>query len=432
MAPSAMPTTTLSSSPPPAAQQVAILTCLILLAIYSQFFRSSIGVIAPNIAADIPMPSDTLGLTSSAFFFVFAVLQIPVGIALDRYGTRHTLTAMLFVAAIGAMVFATASTANDLILGRFLVGFGFTGLMIGAIATLARWYPPLRFASAMALLFACSNAGSLFATLPLAAAAEAWGWRSTFFGLAVISVFLTVAFYAVVRDAPPGHPFHKERAHDSLVEVAKGFGRALRVRNLVYVLPMIAVGYASIITVLGLWGGPFLHDVYSLDAVDRGRVLFAMASTMILGTLAYGPLDRMCGDRRLVVMVGAAGTGAIFLLLGVVPPTSLGITAVLLGLLAFVGAYSVTVMAHGVALFPQSLVGRGVTILHVALNGGTALLQAATGQIMETFGSKTGVPDSSSYAALFLFLGALTVAAVAVYGHIRETAPAAIPVESGD
>lgn len=416
---------------PPVVQQVAILGCLILLAIYSQFFRSSIGVIAPNIAADIPMQSDTLGLTSSAFFFVFAVLQIPVGIALDRYGTRHTLTAMLAVAGVGALVFATASTSNDLIIGRFLVGFGFTGLMIGAIATLARWYSPVRFASAMALLFASSNAGSLFATLPLAAAAEAWGWRSTFVGLAVLSVLLTIAFYAIVRDAPPGHPFHNQRTRDSLVDVAKGFGQALRVRNLLYILPMIAVGYASIITVLGLWGGPFLHDVYQLDAVDRGRVLFAMASTMILGTLAYGPLDRMCGDRRLVVVFGAAGTAGIFLLLGIVPQNSLGITAVLLGLLAFVGAYSVTVMAHGVALFPQQLVGRGVTILHVALNGGTALMQAATGEVMDVFRSSAS-PDTPSYSALFLFLGALTIAALAVYGHVREPGPASIPVETGD
>lgn len=409
----------------------AILGCLVLLAIYSQFFRSSIGVIAPDIAAEIPMSADMLGRTSSAFFFVFAILQIPVGIALDRYGTRLTLTAMLTVAVVGAVVFAQAHSVNELIVGRFLVGFGYTGLMIGGIATLARWFGPLQFPSAMALLFASANAGSLLATLPLAAAADAWGWRATFVGLAMISAVLAITFFAVVRDAPKDHPFLAQRNRDSLLDVTRGLGEAMRVPGLFYLVPLIAVGYASIITVLGLWGGPYLHDVFGLDAVSRGRVLFAMALAMIVGTLAYGPLHRWLDSRRAVIMAGAAATAAVFVLLGLLAPTSLWLTASLLCLLAFVGAYSVTVMAHGVALFPHSLVGRGTAILHVALNGGTALLQAVTGEVVVSFGDH-GVPTATSYAALFLFLGIVTLAALASYGRVRESTPAAARNQPGE
>ncbi len=409
----------------------AVLGCLILLAIYSQFFRSSIGVIAPDIAHEIPMEADRLGRASSAFFFVFAILQIPVGIALDRYGVRRTLTLMLLVAVVGALVFAAGNSVDELIVGRFLVGFGFTGLMIGGIATLTRWFSPLQFPAAMALLFASSNAGSLLATLPLAAATDAWGWRATFVGLAVISAALTAAFHFVGHDAPKDHPFLLDRRRDSLVEVTKGLGEAVRVRDLFYLLPLIAVGYASIITVLGLWGGPFLHDVYALDAVGRGRILFAMALAMIAGTLAYGPLHRWFGARRPVIIAGAASTAAVFIALGLIKPSSLALTAFLLCLLAFVGAYSVTVMAHGVSLFPPALVGRGTAILHVALNGGTALLQAMTGEIVVAFGDH-GTPNATSYGSLFLFLGGITVVALLTYIRVRDIAPAAVRNQPGE
>lgn len=400
-----------------------MMLAMILLAILSQFFRSSIGVIAPELAVDLHLAADQVGLLSSTFFLIFAALQVPVGILLDRYGARSVLTLMMTATVAGALAFATAQDASDVTVARLLIGVGCAGLMVGSLAVLARWYEPARFAAAMAVLFATANAGSLFATFPLAAACAIWGWRGTFIGLAVLSAALTLLFFAVVRDAPPGHPFLRERTAAPLVEVAKGLREALRVPDLLHVLPMVAVGYASVITVLGLWGGPYLHDVYGLDASARGRILSAMAVSMILGTLAYGPLDNWLGARRPIVVTGSVATAALLVLLGLMPHGPLWLTTVLLCLFAFVGAYSVTVMAHGVALFPERLVGRGVTLLNTALIGGTAALQAGSGELVLAFGTSSTESASAAYSAVFLTLAIVTLAALALYCRARDTAP---------
>ena len=78
-----------------------MLYVMIALAILSQFFRSSNGVIAPDLMAEMHVDASAIGLSSGAFFVIFAVLQIPIGVLFDRYGARTVVSAMLIFAVIG-------------------------------------------------------------------------------------------------------------------------------------------------------------------------------------------------------------------------------------------------------------------------------------------------------------------------------------------
>jgi predicted MFS family arabinose efflux permease len=399
-----------------------LLGTMISLAVLSQFFRSSSGIIAPDLMAELHLPADAIGELSAAFFLVFALLQIPVGVLIDRFGARSTVAILMASTVAGSFLFATAQSLGVLILARVLIGAGCSGLMVGSLVVLSRWLTPTGFAGAMALLFASSNAGSLAATLPLAAAATAWGWRPTFIGLAAIAAILGVLFYVVVRDAPQGHRYHR-RTPESVLTVVKGLREVFRIRDLRFVLPLIAVGYATSITIVGLWGAPYLHDVYGLAAVSSGNVLSAVAVSMILGTLVFGRIGRWFPSRRAIATGGAILTGLVLLALGMAPGGPLWSTTLLLCLFGFVGSYSLVVMAHGLALIPDRLVGRGTTTLNAALMAGAAIVQTATGLLVDAF---PGVEVASApYGALFLFLGGLTLSALLVYRRARdvETAP---------
>jgi MFS family permease len=397
-----------------------MLVTMILLAVLSQFLRSSTGVIAPDIMTDLDLAAQDMGYLSSAFFIIFALLQIPVGVLLDRYGVRRVLATMMIVTVAGSAVFALGHSVAILVAARLMMGFGCAGLMVGSLVVLSRWCRPEQFTRMMALLFAAANAGSLVATLPLAASAAAFGWRTTFLGLAVIAAGLTALFVAVVRDAPPGEP-DRPGAPRTLWASILGVGEVLRVPRLIFIVPMIAVGYASVITVLGLWGGPYLHDVRGLDPVARGNVLSAMAITMIAGTLFYGPLDRRFNTRKGVALAGSTATAAIFLIVGLLPNPSLTAIAVLLALLSFAGAYSLVAMAHGMSMFAREMTGRGSTTLNLALMGGAAAIQAATGWLVSAFGGTGSV--AMPYQAIFVFLGLATLVAAALYCRVPDIRP---------
>jgi predicted MFS family arabinose efflux permease len=399
-----------------------MMAVMLPLVILSQFFRSSLGVIAPDLMVELRLTADELGLLSGAFFLIFAALQVPIGILLDRFGGRTVLPAAMVLAVAGSLLFAAADGFAGVLAGRLLIGIGCAGLMIGSLTILGRWCPPSRFATAMSILFAGANAGGLIATRPLAEAASVWGWRASFFGLALIAAALSLLFYLVVRDAPPEHHYHR-RTPERLSTVVSGVRELFRLKDLLCVLPMVAIGYASSVTILGLWGGPYLSEAYGLAEVPRGNALSAMAIATILGTFAFGPLDRRFGTRRGVVTVGALATIVPLAILAAAPRSAAWHATLLLALFGFLGSYSLVVMAHGLALVPDRLAGRGAAVLNTALMGGAGLLQALTGRLMGAFPDRQGDAAALPYALLFTFLVASIAAALAVYRRTADVVP---------
>ena len=108
----------------------ALASCLFLL---SQFYRSSIAVITPELTADTRINTGELSLISAGFFYAFALAQIPIGIYLDRFGARITMTILTMVAALGALVFAWADSFSGLMAGRLLLGIGMACNLMGPL-----------------------------------------------------------------------------------------------------------------------------------------------------------------------------------------------------------------------------------------------------------------------------------------------------------
>lgn len=395
-----------------------MLGTMIALAILSQFFRSSNGVIAPEMMAELQIDARSIGLSSGAFFVIFAVLQVPIGVLFDRYGARRVVSAMLGFAIIGSCIFALAPSLELLVVGRFLIGLGFAGGMVGSLVILSRWHNPTDFIRAMTILFAAANLGSLLATSPLAVANDWIGWRATFLVLAAVTAVMALGFFLVARDSRSETDDRVTRP-ETLASSIRGVGEVFRVPGLLKILPLIALGYASVITIIGLWGAPYLFEVYGLEGLDRGNVLSILAIAFVLGTLAYGPIQRRVTGFRRVVIAGSVGTSALLLLLASVADTSLAVTLSLLIATCLVGAYSVVLMGHGVALIPANLVGRGTTTLNGVLMGGTAILQIASGAIVKVAHDWFGTP-ASGYAVFFAMLGVMILAATIIYLRAPE------------
>ena len=395
-----------------------MLVVMIALAILSQFYRSSNGVIAPELMHELHIDASDIGWSSGSFFVIFALLQIPIGVFFDRYGVRRVIPVMLIFAIIGTWLFSIADSAGPLVAGRFLIGLGFAGGMAGSLVVLARWHGSSSFTRAMTLLFAFANLGSLLATLPLAMATEWVGWRPTFLALGVVTAVVAVVYFAVVRDTPDEGSDQASRP-ETLGDSIRGIGEVFRVPGLLKVMPMIGIGYASIVTIVGLWGGPYLHDVYDLDGVARGNLLSIMAIALVVGTLAYGPIRQRADGFRPVVIAGGAVSAVLMLVLAMVSSAPLWLTVGLLIAICFIGAYSVILMAHGVALIPAKLAGRGTTTLNAVLMGGTALLQIGSGEVIRLVQGWAG-GAASGYAAFFLLLGVLTLGAAAIYHRAPE------------
>ncbi len=367
------------------ASKLPLLLLLIAVTCLSQFYRVSNSVIAPELTRDLDLSARQLGWAGSAFFFALFAVQIPVGMWFDRFGARRTVAALSLLAVLGSLWIARAADATDLIAGRTVVGVGCAASFMSVVFLCSRWFEQAKLATTLSWVFAASNIGTLAAATPLAWIAGTIGWRHGFLGLAAITLLVAVGFYVFVRDRPPEYR-GSEPAKETPVEILRGLWEVWRTPGLGPVLSMHFFAYATMLTVLGVWGGPYLYDVHKLDGVERGNVLLAMGVAQILGILAYGPMDRVLRSRKKVVFAGAAISMALLTIMAALANPPLWLAVGLLVAFCFFCAYGTVIVAQGRGLFPDRLAGRGVTTVNMAQCLGLAVLPATMGYIVEGFG----------------------------------------------
>ena len=295
-------------------QRAQLVALLILLTCLSQFYRVSNNVIAPELTRDLGLTATHLGWAGGVFFLALLVMQIPVGLLFDRIGARRTVAGLSIVAVAGAVLLARAETPMAHIVGRLVVGVGCAASFMSAVFLVSRWFPPERLSTALSWVFSASNIGTLIAATPLAWAAATIGWRNGFLALGALTAVTAVLFYLLVRDAPPGAPA-KVQSHETAGDVLRGLLQVWKTPGLVPVLAMHTFAYAVMLTVLGVWAGPYLHAVHGLDPIARGNVMLAMGIAQIVGILCYGPMDRILGSRKKVVVMGVVATTLVLVAL---------------------------------------------------------------------------------------------------------------------
>ncbi len=389
----------------------------------SQFYRVSNSVIGPELALELGLSAREFGFAGGAFFFALMVAQIPVGMAFDRWGARATLSGISILAVIGALWIARAHSANELIAARFLVGLGCSASFMAAVFLCSRWFGVGRFTLVLSWVFAMSNVGTLSAATPLAWAAQTIGWRNAFDLLGALTAVIAALFYVLVRDDPPDVSPVTRRA-ETLAEVWQGLIEVWRTPGLGPILAMHTFAYASMVTVLGVWAGPYLNDVHGLDAVTRGNVLFGMGIAQIAGALSFGPLDRVFGTRKKIVVAGATLSIAIYAVLALLVRPPLALTVALLMAIPFLSSYAIMIVAQGRALFPDRIAGRGVTTVNMAQVFGATALPALSGILLGSFAGGAGATaPEEAYRAVFAMLATCCFGGLMVYLRSRDSRP---------
>ena len=97
-----------------------MMTALYGLGVANIFIRSSMGVLAPELAVDLALSPEMLGAIASAFFLSYALMQIPTGLMLDRFGPRLTVNGLFLLTVIGTVLFALSPTGSIMLLARIL------------------------------------------------------------------------------------------------------------------------------------------------------------------------------------------------------------------------------------------------------------------------------------------------------------------------
>lgn len=386
-------------------------TALIFGYVMSQFYRACLAVLTPVLDTEIGASAADLSLASGLWFLTFAFMQFPVGWSLDKFGPRLTASVMLLVGGGGgAAVFALATNPLHIQIAMGLIGIGCAPVLMASYFIFARRYPAAIFATLGGALIGIGTLGNLASAAPLALAAQAFGWRESLWVLSGLTAIIAAAIFLFVTDPPKAS--EAEGGNE-----ADGFLTIFKIRALWLFAPLMFSSYAAAAGLRGLWAGPYMQDVFAQDATGIGIVTLAMGAGMSVGSFIYGPLDRLFGSRKWVIIAGNSGTLLCLLLLAFLPNISFLTATILLTAVGVFGMSFPLMMAHGKSFVPPHLTGRGVSMLNLCSIAGVGSLQS-----LSAYAHGWGMSHSflTGYQALFLFFALPLAIGAVIYMFIKD------------
>jgi predicted MFS family arabinose efflux permease len=345
------------------------------------------AVLAPTLVAEFGLSAGGLGLLSSMYFFSFALCQLPVGVAMDRFGPRRVNAALLLVAAAGGAWFAHAESAAAAIAARALIGVGVSACLMASLTAFVLWYPAERISTMNAVAFSAGAVGAMTATVPLELLLRVWPWRDTFMLIvaATVAVSLVLWLWVPERSARP--------KGEKLQGITAGLVQLLKDPVFLRLAVCLGASQFAAVALQTLWIATWLRDVAGYSPAGVARGLLTVNVAMIVGYLAFG---------RAADSLQRQGRSALPLLFGGVALSSLSLALLVLGMnllflwLVFVGAATSVVLAYSILSrrYPKAMAGRANTAINVFGFVGMFTGQWGIGLVLDLW-----PPSASGYAA---------------------------------
>lgn len=342
----------------------------------SYLYRTINAALAPYLVAEFGLDASSLGLLTSTYLLAFAVMQVPLGLLIDRYGVRRVQGINLLVAALGALLFASAESLGLLMLARALIGAGVAVSLMGSFASFIIWLPPQRVPMAMGCLMAFGGVGAILAGAPVETTIQAVGWRNIFFALAVVTFLVAAGVLLLLPD--------RARGVASWAGLLAGLGRVYRTRLFWRIVPLAIFTCGTAFALQGLWAGLWLSDVAGLDQGAVAFHLSAIAVGLLVGSIACGPLAAL-GRRFGLSLLGLVGLLALVFLI-VLTLLALGVHQLAAPLWVVVGLLINPMSLSYVALaqsFDSGMAGRVNTAVNVLVILGSFAIQAILGWVLD-------------------------------------------------
>ncbi|MGI9489512.1 MAG: MFS transporter [Geminicoccaceae bacterium] len=379
----------------------------------SQMYRSVNAVVGPDLVRDVGLGAAELGFLTSAYLLAFALFQLPLGVLLDRYGPRRVQSVLIALAGVGSLLFAFGESFLALTSARALIGLGFAGGLMSGFKAVVLWVPEDRRALANAVVMSFGALGIIVATQPVDMSVQAFGWRSVFAGLGVITFGVAFLIFIIVPEkSTSSSNAGGLKAQIEAIGGIVGDGAFWRLA------PLLATTAGAHIAIQTLWAGLWFRDVAGLEREGVANHLMAVAFAFMIGILLSGAVADWFirrGAHILSVMNGFLAAFLVAEALIVMQVESLMLPAWLLfgmtGQVAIL-AYPWLSSHYGVALS-----GRANTAMNLLIFGVAFGTQYAIGGIIDLFpSSAAGEYQPEAYRIGFGLCLLVQVVALIWYG----------------
>jgi MFS family permease len=329
------------------------------------FNRGSLGVAALAAQHRFHASAGELSTFAVLQLAVYAAMQIPVGVVLDRFGTRRLVALGAVVMALGQLTLALAHSVGMAVLARVLVGMGDAMTFISVLRLVGLWFAPGHIPVVTQLTGILGQLGQVAAALPLVALLRGAGWSSTFLGAAALSGFVGIVVLAALNDAPPGvavttQVVDLKAVRRELLAAWDELGTRLGLWT------HFVTQFSGTVFAL-LWGYPFLVRGEHLSSATAGTLLTVMVFVGMAVGPTLGRLTQRWPMRRSALTLTVVGsTVVVWTIVLLWPgPAPLALLVVLVVVLASNGPGSMVGFDYARTFNPSSRLGSASGIVNV-------------------------------------------------------------------
>jgi sugar phosphate permease len=389
---------------------------------YEFCLQVSPSVMTNEIMREFSVNAAQLGILTGFYLYAYTLMQLPVGILLDRFGPRRLLTFATICCAIGALFFGTAHAISIAALGRFLIGIGSAFAAVSCMHIAATWLPLSRFALTTGLMVTIGMLGAVGGEAPLSMLNNYLGWRQTLIMFGFIGIALSLIIWLVVRDR--AFPEHSKTITQT--GFLSGLKHILRNKQLWITSLYGGLMYLPTPAFAGLWGVPFLVSVYHLPRTQAAFFISLIFIGWAVGSPFFGYFSDRLGRRKPSLIISSVGALISILCVLYLPYLSLTVMGIFLFAFGFFSSGFLPAFSVAREINPPETNATALGFVNTLNSLGAALAQPFIGLMLDwhwSGGMVEGVRHYSvtSYHLALATLPACITIAILILPFIKET-----------
>lgn len=239
-----------------------------------------------------------LGNLSACYFYAYLVMQIPVGILLDKFSPRYLTAFAILVCGLSTYIFSETNSIWLACLSRAFIGFGAAFAAVSCFKAASIWFPPKRFALISGMCMTAAMLGAVGGQVPLSIITQDFGWRNALKLVSLLGIVLSIIYVLIIRDKTVDHSSrHADLSALHPLEI-------LRSKQAWLLSWYSGLAFAPVSVFGGLWGVPFLEQAYHLSAAEAALAVSWIFIGFGIGAPLLGWLSDRMGKRKPLMLMG--------------------------------------------------------------------------------------------------------------------------------
>lgn len=369
---------------------------VVLFYFYQFFIRVYPSVIFQNLIHFFHIDAETLGFVVGVYYISYTVMQIPIGILLDKFGTKKVVTVSILLCSLGSYLFIASENLWLAYLGRFLTGIGSSGGFCSCLKIANNWLNQKQLNIASTATVSIGVMGAVFGVPLFTALLTKFDWRSVLILISVLGILLSILIYKKVKDTPEEFFENKESRPMS---IKKDFQTVISNKKIWIFFIYGFLMYAPLSAFADMWGVPLIKSMYNFSDTTTAWVVMSFYLGMIFGPCLSYVSDLLNARKSIMLICSISSTILFYLIVFIKMEYAALLTCVIMS--GFLTSCQVLMYPMAFKVLPRSVSGLASGFLNMSGMLAGAILQPLIGKILVYFWNGetvSGMPSYSTYA----------------------------------